>query len=818
MKHLAKMQQLSSRLPAVPEVAKAFESFFVYKAQQKDGWIEDTHAQLALQSFQYCVAAQSSTQTDGQIPKEISQNIPFGNQAIGWVARVLALSAPRSTSAHLELARALWEYVFAHWLSDEIKEEVLTIYVRLLCKLSNLHEARAVILASEAQYKSHATKSITTPVDRNPSDLSAASKNHHERAQGQQGMAKQSPHGLSLRTLDVLFGILLHRARTKGSEAELLDLRAMLEERNIPLDFKFARAMLYLNIRKNDFEGVQRWSDEFLTQYDVAKSGTVKNYAHALRLILTWSLQNDKLDFGHNVVGRVMAGRPGKRVWDEVLIWAAGCGKGADEIGRMLNVMVDSNTKLPEARRRYPDIDTINGLVEFAVSKDDPYLAERFIVIGKEIGEKLIKDYGQERGIQPNAQTYILQMEYRLRVKDVDGALVAYKNLQGMDLSENADIPIVNKLIVALCESGRHDFETVDNVVHDLIDRQARFDGNTVSSLAILHLDRDEFDDAQDLVGFHSGHFSLAERAKVRGDLISYITTPTTSVPRAWDAYSLLREFFDEIAREERTQIMLSFLTTSRFRPDLAADIFITMRQHTRRDTNPSAETYIAFFAAAPRHKDWTVHENAASSIQAMHRQLEKNRAGQQNAMNSVEVVHNQLKLDASITPSTRIYNSLMIAYIGGDRFHAALNFWNAINASKEGPTYNSIHLALRACENSARGDVRAAQIWSRLRSLNVEMDAKLWASYAAALVGNGDNRLGFEAVEKGVESGELTVDAFLLASMFDSGYGEVKENEIMEWAKERFPRQWKEVEEMGFYERPNGFKYVKGLNRDIEP
>jgi hypothetical protein len=513
-----------------------------------------------------------------------------------------------------------------------------------------------------------------------------------------------------------------------------------------------------------------------------------------------------------------MVEAPRKLIWDEVLLWAAGCGKGADEISRMLKVMVDSNTTIPENRRQFPDIDTINRLVEFAVSKDDPYLAERFIIIGKEIGEKLMEEYSQSRGIQPNAKTCILQMEYRLRVKDVDGALVAYKSLQGMDLSENADIPTVNKLIVALCQSERHDFETIDNVVQDLVDRQARFDGNTVSSLATLHLNRDEFDHAQDLVGFHSGHFSLAERAKVRGDLIAYITTRTTSVPRAWDAYSLLREFFDEIAREERTQIMLSFLTTSRFRPDLAADIFITMRQHTRRDTNPSADTYVAFFAAAPRHRNWSVHESPTSSIEAMHRQLERNRAAQENAMNSVEVIHNQLKLDASITPSTRIYNALMIAYLGGDRFQACLNFWNAINASKEGPTYNSIHLVLRACENAARGDVRAAQIWSRLRSLDIEMDTRLWASYAAALVGNGDNQRGFVAVEKAVEDGGLVVDAFLLASMFDSGYGAVKENEIQEWAKENFPRQWKEVEEMGFYERPNGFRYVKGLNREIEP
>ncbi|KAK0767329.1 hypothetical protein LTR02_018322, partial [Friedmanniomyces endolithicus] len=101
---------------------------------------------------------------------------------------------------------------------------------------------------------------------------------------------------------------------------------------------------------------------------------------------------------------------------------------------------------------RRPDTATINALVEYAISKDDPYTAERFIALGR------------DRGIEPDARTYVLQMAYRLGVNDIDGALTAYKNLQTMDLSSDEDIPAVNKLIGALCSSKQHDFDTIMNV------------------------------------------------------------------------------------------------------------------------------------------------------------------------------------------------------------------------------------------------------------------------------------------------------------------------------------------------------------------
>jgi hypothetical protein len=784
MKQLAKMQRLGARLPPVSEVAKAFESFFAYKSQQDLPRIEDTQAQLALQSFEYCISANESSHLDGGVGAEQSGLPTFGTELLSSVAKVLCKSVHRSTSTHLDLARVLLRFALKEQMEDSVIVRILTGYIELLCHSGHFQEARNVMLEAEGHLKVAPPKnsSVATGTEPRVATLTTTPAGDHEHLSNSK--EKRTP----VKGLDRLWALLAMATARHGHETDVLNIHVMCDQRITKPGPKasLARAMLAFHIRMSDFQGIDKWFTELQVRLERLREwqnranaeGKGVDFAHELHQILQRCLQHGRLDFGHSMVQRVMNDSPSKAIWDEVFIWAAGCGKGADEINRMIGVMLLSNDKLPKDQQRWPDVKTINGLVEYAVSKDDPYLAERFISIGK------------ERGIQPDAKTCILQMEYRMRVKDIDGALIAYKNLQAMDLANNADIPAVNKLIVALCNSSRHDSETVMNVAADLSDRRARFEADTVSHLALLHFDREEVEDVEDLLNVHSGHFSLSERAKILADLIAYIARPTTTVPQAWDAYTILRQFFDEAARPERTEVMLSFLTDSRPRPDLATDVFVTMRQHTRRDTRPSADTYVAFFVAAAKIKD----------------------------LNSVEVVHNQLKLDASIVLSTRIWSALILAYTACGQARMALSFWDSITASTEGPTYNSIHITFRACENAPFGDLRAVKIWERLRRLGLEVDSQLWASYAAALVGNGDNQLGFSAVEKAVQDRELEVDYFLLASMFDSGHGDVKKSEIAEWAKSKFPWQWQQVEEMGFEEAENGFLYVKGLNREIEP
>lgn len=443
----------------------------------------------------------------------------------------------------------------------------------------------------------------------------------------------------------------------------------------------------------------------------------------------------------------------------------------------MLDVMQNSNeTIADESEWRVPDSATINALVRYAISQNDPYMAERFIGLGR------------EHDIQPDAETFILQMDYRLSVSDVDGALVAYKHLQAQDLSTNSDVKAVNRLIVALCTSQRHDFETIMSVVADLSDREASFDAMTVSTLSVLHLNRDEIHDVIDLLNTYSFGYSSVERASIRQNLVDYCLDSRTTTTRAWDTYTILRSIFDEIAREQRTQIMLNFF--ARERADMAVNVFNHMRHHSRHDTIPNDQTYVSAFLGCAKLGD----------------------------LESLEVVHNQLKLDYNVTQTTYCLNALIIAYSVCEMPRAALDYWDDIVASREGPTYNSIHIALRACEKSPFGDIKAQEIWARLRKNNVELDQSMWASYIAALAGNGDNELARSVLEEAEQNGEVEVDAFLLGSFLDASPGQLKQADIEMWAKERYPEVWRVLEEeIGWTVDDSRMRKVK-IDRTVTP
>jgi len=407
------------------------------------------------------------------------------------------------------------------------------------------------------------------------------------------------------------------------------------------------------------------------------------------------------------------AGTPTKYQWDMILEWAVASGKGADEIDRMIGIMERANQSLPEEKRPTPDTRTLNKLVKVAVDRNDPYLAERLIAVGK------------ARNMQPDALTLIYQMQYRLAVKDVDGALTVYKHLQSHDLSGDEDVFVVNELIQTMCASGRQDFDSIMNVAADLSDRQARFDPETVSALSVLHLSRDEVHDVIDLLNTHVYGFDIAGRESVRNTLIENCLRPSTTTAQAWDTYIIVKQIFDDTAREQRVKIMNEFFR--RQRPDMAVHVFNHMRAHTRQDTFPTAETYVACLSGIGKAKD----------------------------EESLEVVYNQLKLDFNVEPTTLLYNALMKAYTNCESPRTALGFWDDIATSREGPNINSIHLAMRACEDAPWGDEKARKIWAKLNRTGIELDQDLWASYAAALVGNGNIDSAINALEEAhVEQG----------------------------------------------------------------
>jgi hypothetical protein len=95
------------------------------------------------------------------------------------------------------------------------------------------------------------------------------------------------------------------------------------------------------------------------------------------------------------------------------------------------------------------------------------------------------------------------------------------------------------------------------------------------------------------------------------------------------------------------------------------------------------------------------------------------------------------LKLDLNVDLDTRLRNSLMLAYAAIEENTKAMRFWREICESKEGPSYNSIAIAFRACETMHHGYGHARSIWKRLKEQDVEIDKTIWKAYMCAMARN---------------------------------------------------------------------------------
>ena len=473
---------------------------------------------------------------------------------------------------------------------------------------------------------------------------------------------------------------------SEGNDEELLRTVDIMKGYGVSFDAQAHQAITIFYARKGDVEQTQKW-------YKHPIVGDKPPTSHTDAAVLQLCIQQNDLTWGQDIFKSLFTKDPrDKKTWNIILQWAAAMGKGVDEIERMMEVMVRRNEEKGSNVR--PDIGTINALIELANSRNDPYTAERYVALG------------QKWNLALDAQTYLLQLEYRIKVGDISGAMLAYTRLQAEEVLDNKDYPLINKLIVALCSLQHQDYDAIMRLVEDLNERKARFEPETVSALALLHLRREELPDLVDLLRTHTFHYSLGQRAAIRDIFVDFCLDRSNSVARAWDAYCILREVFSETDTDIRTRLMGEFF--SRRRSDMACHVFGHMRQQAISKRRPNISIYVACFEGIAKAAD----------------------------LQSLEMVHNMLKLDSEIEPDTKLHNALMLAYTACGEPDRSLGFWEDIIHSREGPTYNSIKIALRACEAQPFGDRQAREIWARLKKFEVEVTKEIYAAYIGALAG----------------------------------------------------------------------------------
>ena len=654
--------QLSQGIrPAPPEdIVKAFNAFF----EEKDRTpipLEEVQVLQAQGAFEYLRKAHGGAEDSGLSSKDIR------------IALKALTVEPRDgrSRAHLQLATQLYEELERNSPNNpELKEQDsaaaqdtdfargVAAYIKILSQSGNTSKAREVV------------------------------EKYWESSLKERGYGPWA---------EVLRGFI------KEENANEVSITvSIMETYNVPFNRAIHRAIVTAYAKKGNVEAAKRWYDHPIVDSSTSKAATDA-------AVLELCIRNNEHEWGERVFRSCLERQtPNGKTWGLILKWSAAKGKGVDEIERMMNVMVRRNEGKPSDAQVLPDIDMINELVELANSRNDSYTAERYVALG------------QKWNIRADARTYLLQLDYRIKIGDLDGARAACSKLQSEDTSENQDFfLLVNKLVVALCEKDQpHSY--IMSIVEELTERKVRFEPSTVAVLARLHLRRGELEQANDLLSSHTLNYSLDHRASIRDIFLSFILDRTNLNALAWEAYLILRNHFPETSTSIRTTIMTEFF--SRNRPDMGTHVFGHMRQSPHRNHRPTALTYKACFEGIAR---------SGGDIESLH------------------LVHNMLKLDAEIEPNTRLYNGLMLAYTACGSPTRALEFWDDIVHSREGPTYSSIQIALQACEVAPFGEKTARDIWARLRRFGIKVTREIYAAYVGALAGKAQFQECVEMVDK---------------------------------------------------------------------
>lgn len=375
-----------------------------------------------------------------------------------------------------------------------------------------------------------------------------------------------------------------------------------------------------------------------------------------------------------------------KRTWDVALQWTTVVGKGEDEVDRLLTIMAASED--PGMR---PDIETINGLVRFAISRGELRMVNRYLALMA------------RRGFEPNLQTWQLQLEHKLLEGDIEGAREVYEELRKEGIPKFFAAREVKLLLDALCKLPEADMQKIRMVYMDLNDWHVKLEVPHLTTLLTIFLEKCLFRDVIELLNRDCHAYSASDRRKVIHEIGEYIGRHTTSIEAAWDSYQILYQIFPEITVRQRTDIMRLFFELGR--SDMATLVFHHMRGTPER--RPNKYTYTIAFMGIAYSRD----------------------------IDALKAVHNALKLDQLVDPDTRMTNSLMGAYIACGVPERALGFWEEIKKSTEGPDYNSISLVLDSCGRVWGGGAKQARIvWGQLRSMGVRPTLGNYCSYVEAL------------------------------------------------------------------------------------
>ena len=657
MAELEKREALQARPPPAIDLTAAFKKFFAARSKSKEP-LEDRQLLLATKVLLHLLQYHEDSRTDSA-----PQNRGPGSEYLQMAMNTLK-NGPGRSSKPEDICR------FADALYQEIKRQREAAPDNL--SVSNLFFSETIPGYVEVLSR------YGRPLDGRQA-LVDCWQEHHE----QIGVHPWK---------HVLQGLAMLQ-----DQDGLRETVKVLDELGILFSAEMRNSVVQTLAKTDNLTFTKEWFDKFLAEYDATSLDTKLD-------ILRQCIRHKDFERGQPILDGLLEEGLEKRSWDMVFLWAAAKGKGIEEIARMMDVMVRREQE--KDNPVFPDIETFNGLIRMASENNDSYRAEQYLALA------------QRRGMELNAETLLMQCDYRLKVGDIDGARYAYKRLQQHEVPLEKDSAILNRLIVTLSDNAAQNYDAIMLYVEEIVDKKGTFEPPTVAVLAQIHLDRQEEFDLIDLFETHVYQYGTADRNVIIDVMMRFCLDRSIQTARVWNAYEVLREVFPELPNDKRLQLMESFF--ARKRSDMSLHVFGHIRQREVKKLRPDAEAYIRCFEGLGTIRD----------------------------LESLQLVHNMLKLDAEVEPDTRLLNALMLAYISCGEPRRAMNFWEDIVYSREGPTYSSIQIALHGCELEIFGDRRARGIWARLQRYGVVPTREIYAAYVGALAGHGQAKEAISLVK----------------------------------------------------------------------
>lgn len=475
----------------------------------------------------------------------------------------------------------------------------------------------------------------------------------------------------------------------ENCEKELVQLVEYAETHGVPYNAGLQKTVTCFFAQLDRIPETQKW---FSKPIDQAYSN-VEVYHD----IAFFAMRNELEDWATPIFLELGESQPKKKYWDVLLQAMLVLGKTVEDVAVIMSHMVDrENSVLPDQR-------TFNGLLQVSVDLKDASLAARLLSLD------LAKKFSS------HVETRLMVLRLQLETGLLDEAKKSFQDLKTVAPGKGSQPQILkeyrhimNNFLVTLTEQSPPDFKFISSVLESVDQGHVSLEPNTVASLCLQFLENDQHFDVMDLLSGHSFLYSEAQREVVQNAFVTFCIDPNTSTARAWGTYQLLQQFFQDASFERRVKIMEAFI--ERKRSDMAAHVFGHMRAHRNKSYHPKAETYISCLEGFQRGSD----------------------------LKSLEMVHNMLKMDTTIQPTPRLYTALMLAYTACGRPWRALDCWNEITRSQEGPSYASLEAVFWTLEKKPHGDAQAREIWEKLERMDVEIPAPVYIAYVGAIAGSG--------------------------------------------------------------------------------